>query len=109
VDAKGKAKLKEYGFEYVGGIWSGPDSAAARSAVGSIRKTAAGAEELARVNVKEFTPALTRKLLGYYYGKDALGVGARRNLRMIWEQAGSPGENFNDYVDRILKLALTEE
>ncbi len=108
VDAKGKAKLKEYGFEYVGGTWTGPDSAAARSAVGSVRKNAAGAEELAKVNVKEFTPALTRKLLGYYYGKDELGVGARRNLRMTWEQAGSPGENFNDYVERILKLALAE-
>jgi hypothetical protein len=107
VSSQDAAKLTEQGFTYTGGIWSGPDNARARSLAGSVRKNAAGAEELAMVKVNEFTPTLTRKVLGYYYGKEELGVGARRNLRMIWERSGRPGEDFNDYVDRILKLALS--
>ena len=109
VSDKDKAKLKEYGFTYAGGVWSGPDNARARSVVGGMRKDAVGAEELAKVKVAEFTPTLTRKLLGYFYSKEELGIGARRKLRVIWEQNGQPGSDFNDYLDRILKLALTED
>jgi hypothetical protein len=56
--------------------------------------------------VKEFTPAMSRGLLGYYYANEPLSQGALSELRFIWTQYNQPGGDFESFVNEVLPMAL---
>jgi len=49
-------------------------------------------------NEEDFKGPLGRKLMGYYFAKEALGAGARKRLYQIWEDYGRPGEQFEEFL-----------
>jgi len=52
--------------------------------------------------VQEFSPALSRQLLAYYYAKRPLTSGTSAELRHIWQQYGRPGGDYQTFLDDVL-------
>jgi len=53
--------------------------------------------------LEDFSPPGVRRLLGHYYANQALGAGARVELRKIWERNGRPGDSLEAFIEVVLR------
>ena len=56
--------------------------------------------------VKEFTPAMSRSLMGYYYMDQPLSDGSLRELGYLWNKYNRPGGDFDTFIDEVLPAAV---
>jgi hypothetical protein len=97
-------KLKEYGFRYDGGAWTGPDSIQNRRIIK--RYFGSGFNSRAQLNLKELSPVLITQIMQYYYtGK--MGEGTQAELRRIWKKSGEPGGSFKGWVNDLV-MGMTQ-
>jgi len=60
------------------------------------------------VNTADWDASLIRQLNGYFYANQTLSTGALRLLRQEWENAGSPGESLEVWIDTLVKLSVEQ-
>jgi hypothetical protein len=59
--------------------------------------------------VQEFTPALSRQLLAYFYADQPLSEGTMRELRYVWDKNKRPGGTFDTFLEDVLQPLFPSE